>query len=213
MNFGELCQEVYTLTNRPELVNETQLALRRAAIKFHSIDFWLRDKVERTVQFTASSAVQLDVTALFERFRKFGHLAPFDPVTGSVLPCYDQGSGQARGLKEISPAALFDPYNNNKNDVFYLAGNFLNIKFGSGQSGLYASWYKYPLVQPHNFNSWIAELYPYLLVDEAAGYLFTAMGQIEDAMRFTDPVRGSVYDPMNGHLKILRTNELEALAR
>lgn len=212
MNLGELCQEVFTITNRPELVNETQLALRRATLKFHMIDFWKRDRFEKTLTFAAASAVQIDLAANFERWRAFRTLAPFDPVSGKILPCYDK-NGDSRSLNEIDPEKLFDNYSMDRNDVFYVSGSSLNIRFASGQTGLYAAWYKYPLVAVTNYSSWIADIYPYILIEEAAGHILTMLGQVEDGARFTDPAKGSVYNPLNGHLAILRTNAIEAQVR
>lgn len=213
MNFGELCQAVFVITNRPELLAETQLAIQKATLKFHMLDFWKRDRFEKTLPFTAASSVQIDISAQFERFRKFGTLAPFDPVGLKILPCYDQVTGNARGLKEIEPDRLFDNYSTDRVDVFYMSGTGLNIRFASGQSAIYASWYKYPLVAPNNFNSWIADMYWPIIVEQAAGEILIALGQIEDANRFLDPLKGTIYNPVTGHLQVLRTNELEALAR
>lgn len=213
MNFGELCQAVFVITGRPDLLAETQLAIQKATLKFHMVDFWKRDRFEKVLTFTSAAAVQIDIAAQFERFRKFRTLAPWDPVGLKVLPCEDRMTGELRALKEIDPDALFDAYGADKSDVFYMSGQSLNIRFSYGQSGLYAAWYKYPLVAPNNYNSWIADMYFPIIVEQAAGEILIAIGQIEDAARFLDPVRGTIYNPINGHLAVLRTNELEALAR
>lgn len=213
MNLGELCQEVYTITGREDLVAETQLAIRRATLKFHAIDFWLRDKFEQILQFTSASVLQIDIAQSLPRFRKFEHIYPYDVTCGKVVPIYDQISGQARGLKEISAAQLFDAYNGDKLDVFYMAGNFVNIRFSQGREGIYLSYWQYPVVTLNGYVSWIADMYPYILIEEAAGHILTAIGQVEDAVRFIDPQRGSVYNPLNGHLMVLRTNEIEATGR
>lgn len=213
MNFGELCQAVFVITGRPDLLADTQLAIQKATLKFHMVDFWKRDRSEKILTFIAASAVQVDISVQFERFRKFGTLAPFDPVNGLVLQCIDQATGNPRSLREIDPERLFDQYGVNRLDTFYMSGSSLNIRFNSGQTGLYASWYKYPLVAPNNYNSWIADMYFPIIVEQAAGEILIAIGQVEDANRFLDPLKGTIYNPLHGHLTVLRTNELEALAR
>ena len=45
-----LADDVYVLTNRPDLVSETRVALRKAIMKLHSADTFKRDLVTQRLQ-------------------------------------------------------------------------------------------------------------------------------------------------------------------
>lgn len=42
-SLNSLVSDVYTLTNRPDLVAETALAVKKATLKMHHVDFFARD--------------------------------------------------------------------------------------------------------------------------------------------------------------------------
>jgi hypothetical protein len=204
MDFGQLCADVMVLSGRPDLINDTQLAVRTATLKFHMIDFWKRDLIEKSILLNASaSQFQVDTLQL-ERFRKLKYI---QPLSSDGLTPVDVK------LKEVEPDNIFDQFSARKSDVYYLAGTNLNIKTANGYSGFIIGWYRYPLVMPSNYNSWIADFYPSIITEEAAGRLMYAIGNVDEANKFVDPIKGSIYMPGTGHLAILRANELEATAR
>jgi hypothetical protein len=59
--FSELCSEVHTLTNRPDLVNETKLAVKAATLKLHQKDFFYKDISEQGVSFSPSQISRSEV--------------------------------------------------------------------------------------------------------------------------------------------------------
>ena len=52
--FTELCNDVYTMTKRPDLVAETKLAVKAATLKAHQSDFYPKDIYETGIQFSRS---------------------------------------------------------------------------------------------------------------------------------------------------------------
>lgn len=205
MNFGELCQDVITITNRPDLISEIQLAVRIATSKFHMIDFWMRDRAERILIFPQSDTrFTVDLLVTFANWRKFSYIRPYDQVSANPINKF---------INEISPSAIFDEYSQQKTDIFYVAGNLMNMKCKESQNAFLIGWFKYPNVQISSYASWIADMYPAIIVEEAAGRIYNSIGQVDEANKYIDPQRGSIYNPINGHLAILRTNELEATAR
>jgi hypothetical protein len=202
---SELCADVFTLTNRPDLVSETQLALRHATQKMHLLDFWSRDRAERQLSFaTAAMNFSASIPSNFENWRKFAYVRPFDPDT--LTP-------KDRYINEIAPDKLFDEFNRNKTDVYYVAGTLLNMKTRDSESAFLFGWYKYPNTTVAGYASWIADMYPAIIVEEAAGRILHVIGMVEEGNKFVDPRIGSVYHPITGHLQALRVNELEASAR
>ena len=50
----DLCADVYTITNRPDLINETKLAVKAATLKMHQSDYYYRDLLEQGITFDTS---------------------------------------------------------------------------------------------------------------------------------------------------------------
>jgi hypothetical protein len=48
---AELQADVITITNRPDLVAETLLAVKKATLKMHQLDFFYKDLVESGLVF------------------------------------------------------------------------------------------------------------------------------------------------------------------
>lgn len=202
---NELCQDVYTLTGRPDLVADTQLALRAAARKFHLIDFWFRDHQEKALDLgTPNQNFSFDIPSNFTNWRKFSYIRPVDPI---------QGMPKDKYIKFQDPTAIFDEFGRSKTDVFYTAGTRINMKTLDSESAFLFGWYSFPNLGPSNFASWIADMYPELLVYAATGEILNVIGQVDEANKILDPAKGMIYNPESGMLKILRTNELEPQAR
>lgn len=51
VSFAELVADVYTLTNRPDLVGETVLAVQAATLKAHQSDDYIYDFREQSIVF------------------------------------------------------------------------------------------------------------------------------------------------------------------
>lgn len=201
MNFGELCAEVMVLTNRPELVAETQSRVRAATTYLHLFDFWLRDADEKIINFPASSTVfQIDTKVAFTNYRKLRYIRKWDPTT--LL------AGEY--IKSCAPDCLYDEFKQKKSNVYYQAGNLINLLTSENQSAFVAGWYRYPNTGLNNYSSWIAELVPYAIIDLATGWLLTIIGQVEEGNKYTHPQNGSVFTM---HIPSIRINDVEPEAR
>ena len=60
MTLNELIAEVYTITNRPDLVAQTLMAVRSATLKLHQSDYYYKDIFETGFQFTSAEYLQQD---------------------------------------------------------------------------------------------------------------------------------------------------------
>lgn len=197
MNFGQLCSEVYTLTGRPDLVAETQLAVRRAALYFHGLDTWFRDFNEKRLAFDAVSYnFSINITQNFTNLRKIRYIKPFDYTTGTVKA--------NRDIKHCMPDNLWDEFGRDKKDVYYVAGTNLNIRASQTENGFLIGYYSLPNVSD-SFASWIGDVYPYAIVEEAAGRLMHMIGMIDEGNKFVDPQKGSV---IVTHIPWLRSNAI-----
>lgn len=200
MSFSQLCQDVMTKTGRPELVAETQLAVRQATKFVHMSNFWLRDCMEQRFDFpVVGYTFQVD-TSLLARYRKLRYVKKFDLATN--IP----KEGESHKLSEGSPTDLFDRYQAPRSNIYYLSGSSINVKCNSQEQSLLFAWYKYPDTNPESFSSWIAEAYDPIIIDKAAANIFRDTGMTEDANRLDKYV-------LDIHLPVVTMNDIEATAR
>ena len=210
--FAQLCAAVYTETNRTDLLAETQQAVAAATLKLHTYkgEFFYKDLATGFGTFdtdgvSQAAFIQTLDTAVFPRFRSLCYLRKWDPnyntsqLNPNVLPpLYGslQASGYTlansqialRGLKVLSPQDLMDDYWTEKVDVCYQAGNTIMIKSSTALSQFQIGFYQYPLIDQQNnfanYTSWIAQEYPYAIVYDAAGTVFSKIGQADAAAMY-----------------------------
>lgn len=174
--FTELCNDVYTITNRPDLVAETRLAVKAATLKLHQSDYYYKDLYETGISFTSPLPMQqIDIVTLFPRFRALKYFRFYD----------NSGTGSAGKFFEVlTPNELVDSYGIDKVDVVYVAGSILQIKSRADISDALIGIYQNPDIGELTFNSWIAVQAPYAIVFDAARLVFKQIGQDEQSATF-----------------------------
>lgn len=171
MTLTELRNEVYTLTNRPDLVSETLTAIRAATLKLHQIDYFYKDVVETGIDFGAAAyRQQLEYRVLFPFWRALKYLRKTDL----------SGYGNDTFFEVLAiPEMVEDAYKLNKTNVCYVAGSVLQVlsstEFQYGILGYYAN----PNITEVGYNSWIALDHPYAIIFEAAASVFKMIGDTE----------------------------------
>lgn len=174
MNFTEIYNEVILITKRPDLVDRTKQAIRSATIKAHHSDFYYKDLVEVPVQFTTlfflQSFVPTDVVPQF-RMAKYIRLWR-GGIEGDV----------GKFLTPIQIENSQDLYNNIKTDVFYMAGQLLQIRGACTLDKVLFGCYVNPVITPEpSYSSWIANEQPYAIIYEAARQVFKSFSYTEQA--------------------------------
>ena len=166
MTFDELVTEVYSLTNRPDLVAETKLAVKAATMKAHQTDFYSKDIYETYVDLgdTASYSFSLDYITLISNFRALSYIRTF--------------------LEVISPLEVLDRYGATRLNVAYIAGRVIEMKAATTFSKCILGCYVLPVVTEAGYTSWIAQLYPYAIVFEAARVVFKTIGYDEQSAAY-----------------------------
>lgn len=187
MTLTELIDAVYTLTNRPDLTAETQLAVQSATLKMHHTDFYYKDIAESQISLPYEAyLVQLD-TKQFDRYRAFSYIRKFNP-TGT-----DPLSGLVTGtpgdfIKILVPAQVLDEYGVDKTNIAYVAGSSINIRSSGLIQYLLAGWYRNPVITPvANYESWIAVDHPFSIIFDAASQVFKSIGFDEQARKYDAP--------------------------
>lgn len=158
-DFATLVADVKTITNKPELITETELAVKSATLQLHRSDFFYKDLLETALQFSAEGYLQsIDYRTLFPRFRALKYLRKWDGT--------NEGVGDF--FQIATPEDVLDSYNVQVSDIVYGAGDVLQIK--SSTSILYAliGLYQNPIVaDAATYSSWIALEAPYAIVWKA----------------------------------------------
>lgn len=172
--FTELINDVYTLTNRPDLVGETELAVKAATLKAHQLDFFYKDIEEVGMSFPSADYLQsIDYRSILPRYRALKYIRKTD----------ESGIPGAK-LRLITPAEFLDRYNFERLDVCYVAGEAIQIKSSTALQYILFGCYLNPNLSAATYNSWVALDHPYAIVYEAAATLFKMTGQDEQSTMF-----------------------------
>jgi hypothetical protein len=181
--FAELVADVKTLTNRPDLVAETILAVKAATLKAHSSDFYVKDIFETAISWDPVAYVQsLTYKQIVPLWRSFKYLRKFTPstATGDAVP--------GTFFTLIDPTNSIDAYKVDKDNVCYIAGADLDIRSNTQDQYMLLGCYVWPNITEANYSSWIAEDLPYAIVYEAASKIFKQIGWDEQSTMFNREV-------------------------
>ncbi len=175
MTFAELLTEVYTLTNRPDLVAETKSAIKAATLKAHGTDFYSKDIFETGVEWDTEEYIQsMDYITLIPNFRAIKYLRRVESATDDM----------GKFFSIITPDEVLDSYGYNKTDIAYVAGRILQIRAEEKFSKALFGCYVFPIVREEAYSSWIAEMFPYVIVFEAARVVFKTIGFDEQSAQY-----------------------------
>lgn len=167
---SELCADVYVLTNRPDLVAETLLAVKQATLKAHHSDYYPKDLFETSISFTTPAFIQsIPYRTLVPKWRSLKFLRKYqDGLAGQFISI-------------LTPEQTLDRYAVNKENICYLAGEMLEVRSNTEDSYMLLSCYVHPDITDAGFNSWIAVEHPFAIVYEAAAQIFKMIGWDEQS--------------------------------
>lgn len=177
MTFDELVQEVVEITKRPDLITRIQANVRAATLKAHQSDFYYKDIFEVAVQFKDLFILQSFIpNEVAPNFRKAKYIRLW------------QGGISGNFGKFLTPIQIensIDGYGFTKSDVFYMAGQALQIRGARELDKVLFGCYLHPVVTPSTaYKSWIAEEMPYVIIYEAARVTFKSISFTEAANEY-----------------------------
>lgn len=177
MNFTELCNEVQIIVKRPDLAERIQSAVRAATEKLHSLDFWYRDLVEVPVQFDRDFYLQnFDPRQVIPKFRKAKYIRIWEGGVDGRATIF---------LDPIQIEEAIDGYGYEKTNVFYMAGQLLQIRGTCNILRVLFGAYRFPTITPaESYSSWIAEDYPWGIIYEASRAIFRSISMAEEAAAY-----------------------------
>lgn len=168
MNFTELLNAVYSITARPDLVDLTKLAVKAATLKAHKTDFYTKDIYETSLQFTTLDYVHsLDYISQIPNYRALKYIRKYDQSTGKAGDFFTA----------LTTEEILDEFGRERTDICYVAGRVIEMKSSTEFDTVFLGCYVLPVVTESNFASWIADLYPFAIVHEAARFVFASIGQ------------------------------------
>jgi len=172
MNLTELIAEVYLITNRPDLVNETLSAVRSATLKAHQSDFYSKDIHETGIEFDEPNFIQsLDYATLIPNYRALKYLRRVQ----------DENDREGTFFTIVTPEEVLDAYGRSNTNIGYVAGRVIELRSSVQFSKCLLGCYVNPIVSVEDYSSWVAEQFPYAIVHDAARKVFMATGQLEEA--------------------------------
>lgn len=174
VSFAELVDDVYTLTNRPDLVGETALAIQAATLKAHQSDDYIYDFVEQSIVFDTSDYYQsLDYKSVFPLWRKARYIRASDSL-----------GAQGPKLSYLEPEKVVDEFGASRINVWYQAGAYLQIRTLAQSQYFFVGYYANPDITKVGYRSWIANDFKFAIIYEAAAIVFKAIGQDQEATTF-----------------------------
>lgn len=172
MNLTELQTEVALITNRPDLTSEILSSIKAATLKAHHSDFYSKDIHETGIEFTeAAFRHSWDYINLISNFRALKYFRVVE----------DENDDIGHFLEIIPPELTLDAYGRNRNDIAYVAGRVLEIRSSTSFRYALVGCYVSPIVATITYSSWVANLYPYVIIHEAARRVFAMIGQPQEA--------------------------------
>ena len=185
-SFADIISDVYALTNRPDLVGETAVAVKAATIKAHQSDDYIKDLFETAIQFSTSEYFQaLDYKSVIPLWRKPRYLRIYD-ATGATPGSF---------LTYVEPEKVVDSFGANRTDIFYVAGAEVQIRTLAQQQYFLIGCYVNPDITTTGYRSWIADDHRYAIVYEAVATIFKTVG----------------YDEQNAVYKAMVTEQIQLL--
>lgn len=177
--YDAMLADIYTLTKRSDLEEESAVALRTATSNAHFCDAFPRDSDVRVVQLANPSfTTQLDLGTLFPRFRGMSQIRALD--IGMAPMVFDE----ANQLKVIELSDIYDSYGALRSNVAYVAGDKINVRTLLASYGFSVSWFKAPATRRTEYNSWIADMYPEVILYWAAAIVLDTSGNEEKAKKY-----------------------------
>lgn len=182
--FDSMLEDIYTLTNRPDLEAETALALKAATTNAHLTDVYPRDCVTDHVQLPNSAgAVALNISTLFPLMRGISTIRPTD-INGLALAPNDWNH-----IEVVELGDIYDPeYGNLRTKIAYISGDSLVVRYPINVNGFIVEWIRAPQTRRELYNSWIAQMAPSVIHYWAGAIILNTNGNEEKARSYFSQV-------------------------
>jgi hypothetical protein len=170
MTLNELRDEVYLITNRPDLEARTLSAIRSRTLYLHQQEYYYKDIRESGIDLGEEKFIHSwEFKTLIPQWRALKYLRKSDisGLMGDRIDVLDTDAG-------------LDNYKLSRTNVCYVAGDNLQINSSTPIRYIFAGWYANPDVTLTGFSSWIANDHPFAIIYGAAAQIFKSVGNTEE---------------------------------
>jgi len=186
--WAELQADVFTWTNRPLLVAETQLALRNAIRMAHRQGKFWRDLTVVPVASVQSQTQTIILTDTCPRMRQLA---------------YVKDVGNDNFLSEASITDLLDSDGFHKSDIYWGVGDNLNIRSAYGATSYEIAYYRQPVTTPpESIGDWLLNDYFDVVVLLAAATILGSIGEQEIKQRVDALLLVAMADMVSDQLEV-----------
>lgn len=181
MTLDELKLAVYELTSRPDLASLTFSSIQNATLSAHTTEDLPRDILEKAVVFPGISYTHdIEHLSVFPRFRRVRYMRNYaDNTPGNFLT-------------RVSPLSTLDAYGAERQDVYYLAGDFIHLRTASLTDRILAGVLCAPNVTAEGYDSWIARETPQSIIYGATSLVLRKIGYAEDSQFYLGLAREEI---------------------
>ena len=201
MTLNEIITEVYTQTNRPDLVAPTLAAVRSVTAGAHALNDFDLDEAIAVLWATGDSAYEWklplseisnsSIYQIVDYGSKY-HLVVIDTNTPDVgappvrriltVWAVDTNGDILYELVRQTPGEIFDKFGNKKQGVYRLIGGALSIRTEEPVAGVAVQYLAAPVLTEAGWNSWITDVAPWYIVHmAAAAVLGPVCGKVDEA--------------------------------
>lgn len=165
-----LSNDVYQLTGRPDLVSQTDFAIKSVLLEVHKRDTFPRDRKEVLVGLLTTGLKVAGPLPTDCRHIEYVRSWP----TTHVEPTAE--------LSLVQPTQVLNSLSGNFTDVFYIAGTYLNALLSKESDRLLLGYFALPdLSEIGAATDWAVTRYPEMLVHGAAAKVLGRIGFREEA--------------------------------
>lgn len=182
--YDGLIEDIYSLTNRPDLDGETKIALRAATQNAHLTDTYFRDVVTTQVQIpNAANIVALNIPTLFPGFRGLSKIRPLDINMNLIALTQD------RQVEVVEFSDIYDvDFGNIRNNIAYAAGDSVIVRCPISNWGYAIEYLRAPQTSRELYNSWIAQDAPAIIQYWASALVLQTNGNEDKANAYLGTV-------------------------
>ena len=163
--WAELVAEVYSWTARPDMVVETELALRQAIRTAHRLGKFSKDLTTVTVAPPLQTIQTVDIETSLPRFKQLSYVK-----SGSLDFYYDEATAQE----------LLDYEGYVKQNVYWNIGTVLNIRAAAAEDSYEIAYYLQPITAPPTaVVDWLLTDYSDVVMLLAVGTVLGLIGEQE----------------------------------
>lgn len=188
MSFIDIVTDVVDTLRRPDITEFINRRARQQVKYLHGLDNYPRDLQEKILDVVYQPSYRLPLP---DRFRRFSQIIPLD-AEGSRIKLQTD-SLERFGFRECDPRYVVGFHKIPDTNVWYVAGDLVNILSNCNYNKLLIRYYSFPNTTPDNFTTWIIEDYPELVSYRVLAVCYRMLGNADQA-RIYDALYQEVVD-------------------